>query len=140
MTDVVALFGRGALFIAPFREFQLQRLLADKPLERSNPGFVLLEQIGSRGILIEVAGLGPLHPDPDQVSADVMALGEPMKGLAAKKLLSDLALEFDAVCAVLGHRLSSFESPASRSIHCCRLSRPRGPLQSASKIARRNTT
>jgi hypothetical protein len=35
-----------------------------------------------------------------------------MKGLAGQKLLSDLPLEFDAVRAVLGHWLPSFESPA----------------------------
>jgi|HubBroStandDraft_1064217.scaffolds.fasta_scaffold1921350_2 hypothetical protein len=66
--------------------------MADKPLERSNPSFLLLEQIGGR-IFIRVTGFVLLHPDPDQVAPDVMALGEPMQGLAGKKLLSGLALE-----------------------------------------------
>src|SRR5271169_4951807 len=69
---------------------------------------------------MKVAGLVLLNPDPNQVSADVVALGEPVKGLAGQELLSDLALELDALRAVLGHGLPSFESPARRSI----LSRP----------------
>jgi len=35
-----------------------------------------------------------------------------VQGLAGEKLLCDLTLELDAVNAVLGHGLSSFESPA----------------------------
>jgi hypothetical protein len=96
-------------------------------LERRNPGFVLLKQIGSGGILIEVAGLVLLHPDPDQVSTDGMALGEPVKSLTGQELLSDLALELDAVRAVFGHGLPSFESPARRSIPSRPIVRPRGP-------------
>jgi hypothetical protein len=53
-----------------------------------------------------------VNPDPDQVSAEVVALGEPMNGFADQILFSDLALEFVAVGAVLGHGLPSFESPA----------------------------
>jgi hypothetical protein len=52
--------------------------------------------------------------DPDQVSADVVAVGKPVKGFAAQELLSDLALELDAVCAVLGRGLPSFESRLDR--------------------------
>ena len=63
-----------------------------------------------------------------------MALGEPMQGLAGQELLRDLALELDAVGAVLGHGLSSFESPAEGQFLLAQLSAPRGPLQSASKI------
>jgi len=46
-------------------KLQLQRLLADKPRERSNPGFILLEQIGGDRIFIEVTGFVLLRPDPD---------------------------------------------------------------------------
>ena len=46
----------------------------------------------------------------------------------AKILLHDLTLELDAVGSVLGHGLSSFESPAPRSIPKLDLSTPRGPL------------
>ena len=45
-----------------------------------------------------------------------MAVGKPVKGFAGQELLSDLALELDAVCAVLGRGLPSFESPARPSI------------------------
>jgi hypothetical protein len=56
-----------------------------------------------------------------------MTLGEPMKGLASQKLLNNLALELNAVRAVLGHGLPSFESPARRSILSCPIVRPKGP-------------
>jgi hypothetical protein len=69
-----------------------------------------------------------------------MALGEPMKGLAGQEFLSDLALELDAVRAVLGHGLPSFESPARRSIPSRPIVRPEGPTPIRGvKIARRNT-
>jgi len=58
---------------------------------------VLLEQIGGGRIFVKVAGFVLLNPDPDQVSADVVAFGEPMNRFAGQKLLSDLALELDAV-------------------------------------------
>ena len=64
---------------------------------------VTSEKICGGGILIEAAGLVLLNPDPDQVSADVMALGEPVKGLPGQELLSDLALELDAVRALFDH-------------------------------------
>src|SRR5271170_7547907 len=76
---------------------------------------------------MKVAGLVLLNPDPNQVSADVVALGEPVKGLAGQELLSDLALELDAVRAVLRHGLPSFESPARRSILSRPTVRPEGP-------------
>ena len=41
-----------------------------------------------------------------------MPLGEGVEGLAGDILLCDLTLELDAVNAVLGPGLSSFESPA----------------------------
>src|ERR1700722_18920129 len=73
------------------------------------------------------SGLVLLNPDPDQVSTDVVALGEPIQGLAGQELLSHLALEFDAVRAVLGHGLPSFESPARWSILAGPTVRPKGP-------------
>jgi hypothetical protein len=85
----------------------------------------LLEQIGSDRVFVKVAGFVLLHPDPDQIAADVVALGKPMQGLAGQKLLSYLALELDAVRAVLG--LPSFESPARWSILECQTVRLKGP-------------
>src|SRR6202007_2921740 len=55
------------------------------------------------------------------------AFGEPVKGLPCQELLSDLALELDAVRAVLGHGLPSLESPARRSILSRPIVRPQGP-------------
>jgi hypothetical protein len=103
-----------------FERGQRQSDVDRAALERRNPGFSLLEKIGSGGMLVEVAGHVLLNPDLDQVSADVMALGEPMKGLASQKLVSNLTLELDAVRAVLGHWPSSFESPgpSGRGRYC----------------------
>jgi len=56
-----------------------------------------------------------------------MALGEPVKRLAGQELLSDLALEFDAVRALFGLGLPSFESPARGSIPIRPIVRPTGP-------------
>jgi hypothetical protein len=47
--------------------------------------------------------------------------------LAGQKLLCDLALDYDAMGSVLGHGLSSFESPACRSIVKSVSVRPEGP-------------
>jgi hypothetical protein len=46
---------------------------------------------------------------------------------ASQELLSDLALELNAVRAVLGHGLPSFESPAPRQSPLARLSAQRDP-------------
>jgi hypothetical protein len=51
-----------------------------------------------------------------------------MQGLAGQEFLNDLALEFDAVRAVLSHGLPAFESPARWSILAGPTVRPRGPL------------
>jgi hypothetical protein len=86
-------------------------LLADKPFQRRDPGFILLKKIRRGRRLFKDAGLILLNPNSNQVSTDVVALGEPMQGLAGEEFLSDLALEFDVVHAVLSHGLPSFESP-----------------------------
>jgi hypothetical protein len=104
-------------------------LLADKPFQRREPRFILLKTIRRGRVFVKGAGLVLLNPDPDQVSTDVVALGEPMQGLAGQEFLNDLALEFDAVRAVLGHGLRAFESPARWSILAAPTVRPTGPLQ-----------
>ena len=76
-------------------------MLADKPFQRRDPGFILLKKIRRGRVFVKDAGLVLLNPDPDQVSADVVALGEPMQGLAAQEFPSDLTLELDAVGACL---------------------------------------
>ncbi len=56
-------------------------------LGRCDQGFILLEKIGGLCVLIEAAGLVLLNPDPDQVPADVVSFGEPVKRLAGQELL-----------------------------------------------------
>jgi hypothetical protein len=50
-----------------------------------------------------------------------------VKRLAGEKLPCDLTLELETVGAVFGHGLSSFESPAARSIAKLNPVRPKGP-------------
>ena len=83
--------------------------------QRRDPSFTLLEKIGGLGVLVKVAGLALLNPDPDQVPADIVPLGEPVEGLAGQELLSDLAFKLNAVRAVPSHGL-----PSSKA-------RPHGP-------------
>jgi hypothetical protein len=56
-----------------------------------------------------------------------MALRQSMKRLASQIFLGDLALELDGVGTVLGHGLSSFESPAYWSNLKLGSVRPQGP-------------
>ena len=51
-------------------------LSADKPLQRHDPSFILLEKIGG---LVEAAGLVLLNPNPDQVPTDIVPRGEPVE-------------------------------------------------------------
>jgi len=67
------------------------------------------DSMGRKGIWQGFVGL--LNPHTDQVPADIVALRQPMQRLAGEKLLCDLALELDAMRAVLGHGLPSCESP-----------------------------
>jgi hypothetical protein len=89
----------------------------------------LLEKIGGLRVLVKVAGFVFLNPDPDQVAADVVAFGEPMKGLAGQEFLRDLALELNvcARCLAMGFHLS--EARLDGQFSLVRLSGPRGPLQ-----------
>ena len=92
-------------------------MLADKPFQRRDPGFILLKKIRRGRVFVKGAGLVLLDPDPDQVSTDVVALGEPMQGLAGQEFLSDLALEFDAVwtCPAFVESVFDFTLPALRT-------------------------
>jgi hypothetical protein len=99
---------------------KFQGLLADQPIKRSDPGFILLEKVGGGGVFVNGADLVSLNPETDQVPRDVTARRQAMERVAGAKLLRDLAFEFDAVRAVLGHGLPSFESPTWGSIRQCR--------------------
>ena len=104
-------------------------MLADEPLEGRNPRLVLFDQISGDCVLVQRAGLEPLNPDADQISRQIMSFRQAVERLAGDKLLRDLALELEAMGAVVGHGLLSFESPATRSIVKLDLSGPTGPLQ-----------
>ena len=56
-----------------------------------------------------------------------MAARQAVEGLADEIFLNDLALERDAVGAVLCHGRRSFECPAHRSNHFNPTVRPQGP-------------
>jgi hypothetical protein len=88
--------------------------------------------VAARGdrILAEDAGLISLDPQTDQIARDVVALRRPMEHLAGEKLLSDLALEFDAVGTMSDHGLPSFDSPPGGQIIRANLSDAWGPIQS----------
>ena len=104
-------------------------MLADQPFQRRDPGFILLKKIRRGCVFVKDAGLVLLDPNSDQVSTDVVALGEPMKGLAGQEFLSNLALEFDAVRAVLGPWASILRKPGSMFNSCWSTVRPKGPTQ-----------
>lgn len=112
---------------SPFWKLQLQSLLADQSLNSGNARFIGLEEIGRRDILVERTRLILLDPDPDQIAGNIVALRQAVQRLAAKILLADLLLEFDAVGSVSCDGPSSSESPAARSITESRLVRPEGP-------------
>ena len=57
-----------------------------------------------------------------------------MKRLAREKLLCDLTLELETVSAAFSHGLSSFESPAARSIAKLNPVRPKGPTPRPSQF------
>lgn len=70
------------------------------------------------------AATGFAHP---AIDLGFEALRQTVERLAGQELLSNLTLEFDAVGSVSRHELSSFESPAPRSIPFNPPVRPQGP-------------
>ena len=61
-------FRPGCASHSPLYKLELQRLLADKPFQRRDPGFILLKKIGRGRVFVKGAGLVLLNPDPDQVA------------------------------------------------------------------------
>jgi hypothetical protein len=113
ITDVLALLGRGAFLKAPLKKLELKRLPPHHAFQGGDLGFVLLQQIGGSGLVVESTGLVPCHPDPDQVAGKIVALRQPMQGLACNELLGDLTLEFSGCGCGAWPWLSSSESPAA---------------------------
>jgi NADPH:quinone reductase-like Zn-dependent oxidoreductase len=102
-------------------------LLPDQPFEGGDPRLVLLKKVGRSGVLVEGAGLVSFDPDADQVARDIVAFFQTVERFASQILLRDLTLKFDAVGSILGHELSSFESPACWSNVKSSPVRPEGP-------------
>src|SRR5271166_5401847 len=87
--------------------FVLSFVMAWSPFQRANAGIVWVRQPGDYANPIPTtSATGPL---------------------AGQELLRNLTFELNAVRAVLGHELPSFESPARRSIHERPTVRPKGP-------------
>jgi hypothetical protein len=61
-------------FQSPFWKLDLQGLAADHPLECSDLGFILLQQVGGLHVVIERPGLILADPDADQLTRDVVSL------------------------------------------------------------------
>ncbi|MEM1385674.1 MAG: hypothetical protein AAGG06_18800, partial [Pseudomonadota bacterium] len=71
------------------------------------------ESVGRLDLLVELAGLVLLDPNPDQMPADVVLLRKRIERGAGKVLLDDLALEGGAVASVSADGLCYSECPAS---------------------------
>ena len=83
MTDVFALFGRGAFLTAPHTSSSSSACLpTSRPAPRS--GLQLLKKIRRGRVFVKGPGLVLLNPDLDQVSTDIVTLGEPVQGLARR--------------------------------------------------------
>src|SRR5436190_757008 len=78
----------------------------DKPPQRTDARFVLLQDACRREVVIELAGLSLGSPNADQDAADAVTLGEPVQGLTRLVLLDNLSLELDRISALRGHGLS----------------------------------
>ena len=64
-------------------KLEFEGLFADQPLEGRDPGLVLLDRRGRSRIFVEGARLILLHPDPDQVAREVVAMGETVQRLTS---------------------------------------------------------
>ena len=125
MTDVFALFGRGALFTAPL-ETPAPAPACRQAARAPQSGLHITGAGRRRPHLHQSHRLLLLHQDPDQGCGRHRGAWRAHAG-SRRQELSDLALELDAMGAVLGHGLSSFESPARWSILAGPTVRPRGP-------------
>jgi len=68
-----------------------------QPLESSNLGLILLDQVSRLHIVIQRAGLKLADPDPDQLAGNVVSLGQRVQCLARDGFRSNLPLEHGAV-------------------------------------------
>lgn len=107
---------------------QLERLLADQPLQCGGPRLVRLHQVSRPGSRGEGAGLVFVDPDTDHVASDVVALGQTVERLAGQALLSHLTFEGDTVGSVLRHGFNPSNARYPGQSRSADLSGPTGPL------------
>ena len=111
ITEGSPLLGRGACFSAPFRNSSSSACLPTNRSSAAIRDLIYLDQVGRLRLVIEGTLLILAHPDADQIARQVMPLRQAMQRLAGDEFLRDLALELDAVTAMLGHGLSSLRKP-----------------------------
>jgi hypothetical protein len=68
---------------------QVPEPACDKPLEGSDPRFILLDHVGRLRFVVEGAFLVFADPDTDQIARDVVTLGQ---AIPRDELLRDLVL------------------------------------------------
>jgi len=91
MTEVVPL-SAPVRFSEPPLGTQVPEPACDKPLEGSDPRFILLDHVGRLRFVVEGAFLVFADPDTDQIARDVVTLGQAMQLLPRDELLRDLVL------------------------------------------------
>src|SRR3954471_7696508 len=89
-----------------------------------------MQKVSSLGIRVQAAGFIPLNPNADQLSREIVPLGEPIKGLPSNVLLHHLPLKLDAVRTLLsGHGFHLSKAQNTCQITNFNLSGSRGALQ-----------
>lgn len=91
---------------------------------------IFRQDIGGRRVIVERADLVLGDPDLDQVTAESVPAGKPVRELAGKVFLDNLTLEFDRAGSMLCHGLSPRKPGPDIRFSEPNLSTPRGALQS----------
>ena len=122
MTDVFALFGRGVFLTAPLTNSSSSACL---PTSRSSAAIraSIAQEDPPRPRLRQRSRPRASEPRPGSGFDRYRDAWRARAGSRRPEFLSDLALEFDAVRAVLGYGLPSFESPGSM-VNSCWSKRP----------------
>src|SRR5262249_55657717 len=117
MTDVFTFLGRGAFFRAPFRNSISS---ACWPTMRSNAAILALYS-WSRSAAWASSSKGVrfilLNLDANQLTQDIMPLGNRVQDLPRNELLRDLPLELNAVGTLSGHGFHPLKAQRSPSNH-----------------------
>lgn len=82
MTEVVPL-SAPVRFSEPPLGTQVPEPACDKPLDGSDPRFILLDHVGRLRLVVEGAFLVFADPDTDQIARDVVTLGQATQLLPA---------------------------------------------------------